>query len=162
MFPMSFFIGGEDKEVVHINNKPSFGDHVSERVVHELLKCGRGIGKSEEHHCWFEEAFVRDEGGLPLMAIFDANIVIPPTDVKFGEQFGVFEFVDEIRDEGEWIGVVGGMFVQVSIILTGVEAAVFLLDKEEWGCLGGVRRANLSTVEVLLEEVFGGFSFFRR
>ena len=35
------------------------------------------------------------------MAISDANIVIPPTDVKLGEQFGVLEFADEIGDEGE-------------------------------------------------------------
>ena len=95
------------------------------------------------------------------MAIFDVNIVIPPMDIKLGEQFGIFEFVDEIGDEGEWISVAGGMFVQASVILTGAETAVFLLDKEEWGSLGEVRRANLSTVEVFLEEVFGGFSFFR-
>ena len=101
-----------------------------------------------------------DEGGLPLVTILDANIVVPPADVKLSKQFGVFEFVDEVGDEGKWIGVAGGMFVQVSVILTGAETAVLLFDKEEWGCLGGVGRANLSTVEVFLEEVFGGFLFF--
>ena len=52
------------------------------------------------------------------------------------------------------------MFVQVSVILTGAETAVLLCDKEKWGCLGGVGGANLPTVEVFLEEVFGGFPFF--
>ena len=102
-----------------------------------------------------------DEGGLPLVAIFDADVVVSPADVELGKQFGVFEFIDEVGDEGEWIGVAGGMFVQVSVILTGAEAAILLFDKAEWGCLRGVGRANLSTVEVFLEEVLSGLSFFR-
>ena len=159
-FTVGFLVRGEDKEVVHINDKPSFGNHVTERVVHEPLECGRGIGKSKEHYRRFEEAFVCDEGGLPLVAILDADIVVPPADIKLGKQFGVFEFVDEVGDEGERVGVAGGMFIQVSVILTGAEAAVLLFDKEEWGHLGGVGRANLSAIEVFLEEVFGGFSFF--
>ena len=102
-----------------------------------------------------------DEGGLPLVTIFDANVVVPPADVKLSEQFGVFEFVDEVGDEGEWIGVAGGMFVQVSVVLTGVETAIFLFNEKEWRCLGGIRRTDLSAVKVFLEEVFGGFSFLR-
>ena len=159
-FVVGFFVGGGNKEVVHINDKPSFGDHVVERVVHESLEHCRGVGKPEEHYCRFEEAFVCDEGGLPLVAILDADVVVPPADIKLSKQFGVLEFVDEVQDEGEWIGVAGGMFVQVSVILTGAETAVLLFDKEKWGCLGGVGRANLSTVKVFLEEVFGGFPFF--
>ena len=98
-----------------------------------------------------------DESGLPLVAVFDADVVVPPVDVKLGKQFGVFEFVDKVRDEREWVGVAGGMFVQVSVILTGTETTILLFDKEKWGCLGGIGRTNLSTVEVFLEEVFGGF-----
>ena len=159
-FAVGFFVGRENKEVVHINDKPSFSDHVAEGVVHEPLECGRGVGKSEEHYCWFEEAFMCDESGLPLVTVLDADVVVPPADVKLSKQPGVFEFVDEVGDEGKWIGVAGGMFVQVLVILTGAEAAVLLLNKEERRCLGGVRKANLSTVEVFLEEVLGGFSFF--
>ena len=156
-FMMGFFVRGEDKEVVHINDKPSFGDHVSERVIHESLKCGRRVGKSEEHHCWFKEALVRDEGSLPLVAIFDANVVVPPANIKLGEQFGVFELVDEVRDEGEWVGVSGGMFVQVAVILTRAEATIFLLDKEEWGCLGGIQGADFSTIEVFWRKSLVAF-----
>ena len=51
------------------------------------------------------------------MAIFDADIVISSADIKLGEEFGVFEFVDEVRDEGKWVGVTGGMLVQVLVVL---------------------------------------------
>ena len=84
-FTMGFFIRREDKEVTHIDDEPSFCDHISEGVVHEPLKCCWGIGESKEHHGWFEEAFMCDEGGLPLVAIFDVNVVVSPADVKLGE-----------------------------------------------------------------------------
>ena len=158
-FMMGFFVRGENKEVVHINDKPPFGDHISEGVIHEPLECGRGVGKPEEHHRRFKEAFMRDEGGLPLVAIFDVNVVVPPADVKLSKQCGIFEFVNEVRDEGEWVGIVGGMFVQVSVVLTGAETTVFLFNEKEWRCLGGIRRTDLSAVKVFLEEVFSGFSF---
>ena len=104
---------------------------------------------------------MRDESGLPMVTVLDADVVVPPADVKLSKQFGVFEFVNEVGDEGKWIGVAGGMFVQVSVILTGAEAAILFFNKEEQRCLGGVRRANLSTIEVFLEEVLSGFSFLR-
>ena len=84
-FAMGVFVRGEDKEVVHIDDEPSFCDHVLEGVVHELLECRWGIGESEEHHSWFKEAFMCDEGSFPLVAVLDANVVVPPEDVKLGE-----------------------------------------------------------------------------
>ena len=54
------------------------------------------------------------------------------------------------------------MFVQVAVVLTGVKATILFFDKGEWGCLRGVRRVDLSTVEVFLEEVFSSFVFVRR
>ena len=39
----------------------------------------------------------------------------------------------------------GGVFVEVAVILTRAEFAVLLLDKEEGRCLGGVGRTDLSS-----------------
>ena len=89
---------------------------------------------------------MRDEGSLPLVAILNVDIVISPADVKLSKQFSVFEFVDEVRDEGERVGVAGSVFVQVSVVLTGAKTAVLLFDEEERGCLGGIGRANLSAI----------------
>ena len=38
-----------------------------------MLKNGGGVAKVKEHACGFEESFVGNESGLPLMAIFDAD-----------------------------------------------------------------------------------------
>ena len=47
-------VGGVDEEVIHVDYKPSFGNHVVEGIVHELLKSGGGIGKSKEHDGGFK------------------------------------------------------------------------------------------------------------
>ena len=104
---------------VTVYDKPSFGDHVSEGVIHEMLECGWRVGEAEEHDGGFNEAFMGDKGGFPLVAIFDVDIVIAPTDVKFGKQFGIFELINEVRDKGERVSISNSVFIQISVILVG-------------------------------------------
>ena len=142
-FSVGFWVRGGDKEVIHVDDEPSFGDHISEGVVHELLERGRGVAKAKEHDGWFKESFVGDEGRLPLVTIFDVDVVVPPSNIKFSEVASIFQLVHKARDEREGVGITGGVFVEVVVVLAGAEFAVFLLDKEERGGLGGVGRTNL-------------------
>ena len=89
-------VGGVDEEIIHIDNEPSFGNHVAEGVVHEPLEGGRGIGKSEEHYGRFEESLVGNEGRLPLVTVFDAYVVVPPSDVELSKDLSIPQFVYEI------------------------------------------------------------------
>ena len=112
--------------------------HNTEEVIHEMLECGWRVGEAEEHNGGFKEAFMGDKGGFPLVAIFDVDIVIAPTDVKFGKQFGIFELINEVRDKGERVSISNSVFIQISVILVGTEASILFFDKEEWECLGRV------------------------
>ena len=47
-------VWGVNEKVIHVNDEPSFGDHITERVIHELLEGGRRVGQPEEHDCGFE------------------------------------------------------------------------------------------------------------
>ena len=89
---------GEDKDVVHIDDDPSFAGFKYEEVVHHKLKGGRRVAESKKHYGGFKESFVGFEGRFPLISIFDTDIVISPSDVQFGEIFGAFEFVNEFGD----------------------------------------------------------------
>ena len=89
MFFVEGSVGGVDKEVVHVDDEPSFSDHVAKRVIHEALEGGGGVGKPEEHHSGFEEAFVGDEGCFPLVTVFDLYVVVPPPNVEFSEDLGI-------------------------------------------------------------------------
>ena len=42
-------IVGVDKEVVHVDDKPTFCNHVMERVGHALLARGGGVCHAKEH-----------------------------------------------------------------------------------------------------------------
>ena len=85
-----------------------------------------------------------DEGGFPLMSIFDLDIVVSPSDIKFGEDFRPLEFVDKVGDEGKRVCVMDSVFVDIVVVLTRSETTIFLFDKEERGRLWGVRGANFS------------------
>jgi len=98
VFFVSSGVGGEDEEVVHVDDEPSFSNHVSEGVIHKSLEGGRGVGETEEHNSRFEEAFVGNEGSLPLMSIFDVYVVVAPSNVKLSENLGISEFIDEVGD----------------------------------------------------------------
>ena len=109
-----------------------------------MLEGGGGISETEEHHCRLKESFVDNEGGFPLMPVFDSDIIVSPSDIKLGEEFRPLEFIDEVRDERERVCVMDGMFIDIAIVLTGSEAAIFLFNEEERRRLWGVKGANFA------------------
>ena len=82
-----------------------------------------------------------DEGRFPLVSISDVDVVVSPSDVKFGEDLGIFHLVDEILDQWERVGIFDSVGVDVSVILARSEGvgSILLIDKEEGCCLGGVQ-----------------------
>ena len=88
-FLMEGGVGGVDEKIIHIDDEPSFGNHVMEGVVHESLEGGGGVGEPEEHNGGFEEPFVSDKGGLPLVTVFDSYVVVPPPNIKLSEDLGI-------------------------------------------------------------------------
>jgi len=110
-----------------------------EGIIHELLESGGGIGETEEHDGGFEEAFVGNKGGFPLVSVFDSDIVIAPSDIELGEYFGVFEFVDEVGDQWERVGIPNSVFIKIPVVLTGTESSILFLYKEERSSLGRVQ-----------------------
>ena len=137
-------VRGVNEEVVHVNDKPSVCDHIAKRVIHEVLESGGGIGETEEHHRRFKESFMGDEGSLPLMSVFDLDIIVSPSDIELGEDFRPLKFINEVRNEGKRVCIMDGVFIDIVIVLTGSEATVLLFNKEERGCLWEVRGANFA------------------
>ena len=76
-----------------------------------------------------------DEGSFSLMPIFDSDIVVSPSHVKFGEDFHPLEPIDKVRNEWERVCITDSVFVNVAIVLAGLKATVLLFDEEERECL---------------------------
>ena len=51
------------------------------------------------------------------------------------------------------------MFVDVTVVLAGAESSIFLFDEKERRGLGRIGWSNFPRGDVLIQEVFGGFSF---
>ena len=73
---MVFVIVGVDEEVIHVNDEPSFSNHIPEQVRHESLESGGGIGHAKEHDSGFVESSVGNEGSFPLVTFLDLDIVM--------------------------------------------------------------------------------------
>ena len=159
---MLFGVAREDEKIIHVDNQPSFGDHILEGIVHESLESGRGITQAEEHDSWFKEAFVGDKHCFPLISILDVNIVVSRANIHLSEDRRPFELVHKVGDEREGVSIFNSVLVQVPVILTGSERPIFLSYKEEWGSLRRFRWSNLSLPEVILYKLLSSFSFLRR
>ena len=109
-------VGRVDKKVVHVDDKLSSYNHIVKGVIHKPLKGGGGIGETTEHYGRFEESFMSDESGLPLVSIFDMDIAIPPADVELGEDLCSLEFIDKIGDEWKEVGVMDSVFIEIAIV----------------------------------------------
>ena len=158
-FFMSFVIVRVDEEVIHVNDKPSFCNHIPERVGHESLKGGGRVGHAKEHNSGFVKSPVGNESGFPLVTVLDADIVISPLYIELGEDLGVFEFVNEVRDQREGVCISDSMAVKVSVVLAGSEASILFLDEEERRSLGGFGQMDFPGAKIFVNELIRSFSF---
>src|SRR5258708_1537501 len=145
--------GGVDEDVVHVAYDFATVDELMKDVIHHCLEHHGGVAQSEEHDSWFEQASVSPECGLPLITLLDLHIVEPPMEVEYSEELSTMEVGQDIRDEGEGVGVLDHDLVQLPIVLYEVKRTILLLDKEHRGSHRGLGWTDAAICKVLLEEV---------
>ena len=90
---------GEDEDVVKVDDHLPFGDKISEDGVHHRLEGGWAIAQAEQHHQGFEQSSVSPESSLVFISRLDADIVVAPADVEFGEIVRAMELGDKLGDK---------------------------------------------------------------
>ena len=107
------------QDIVHIDRHVSFINEVLKDVVHHGLEGGGAVGEAKEHDQGFEEAPIRSEDGFPLISLFDSYIVVSPMYIQFRKVsgLGVRNLVDNVRYEGQWIGVLHCHCIELSVVL---------------------------------------------
>ena len=121
----------EDEDVVEVDNEVTLVDEIGKNGIHKGLKGGGRVAKAEGHDEGFEDAKGALEGGLPLIAMLDANVVVASTDVELCEVARALELVDEFRNQGQGSGVFDGDVVEIAVVLNGLEAIALFFDKEK-------------------------------
>src|SRR5713226_6776705 len=120
-----------DGQVVHINGHPSLCNLPTEDHVYHHLESGWRVGESEEHNCRFEESFRSKECHFPFVSFLNADIVVSPAYVKFGEEGAAGKVVNSLGNEWGDSVVFLGPTVDGAVVLNRMEFAIFLLDEEE-------------------------------
>jgi hypothetical protein len=77
------------KNVVHVDDHPSFSDFFLEGLVHVGLERGRGIAQAEEHYFWFKESEGCGESRFPEVIRVNQDVVISRSDVHLREEFRI-------------------------------------------------------------------------
>ena len=96
--PMVRKRGGVDKYVVHIADGLIAVDEGMEDVIHHGLEGGRQVAKSEEHDKQLKKSLVHGESCLPLVSLFETDIVEAPAEVQGGEPFRIAQPSEHVRD----------------------------------------------------------------
>ena len=88
------------------------------------------------------------------------DVVIPPLNIHFREVFGSFQLINEGGDEGEQVGILDRMLIEILIVLARAEPSVFLLNEEEWEGLQQLRFPNFARPKMFLDECLTCLHFF--
>jgi hypothetical protein len=110
-----FGISGLDDHVIHLG----FDVLVElslETVLDSSLKCGAGVLQPERHCCVVVDAERGDEGGLLLIFFLDSDLVVPGVAVEEAEQVAARCGVDDLIYPRQPEGVLGAVFVEVSVV----------------------------------------------
>jgi hypothetical protein len=104
-----------------------------EYYVHYHLESGWRIGEAKEHDGWLKEPFWSKEGCFLFIAIFNAYIIVPPSDIKLSEQSASTEPINGLRNERGDVLILLSPLIDWSIVLYRSQLSVFLFDEEEVG-----------------------------
>ena len=125
-------ISSGNEYITHVDNQPSFSYFWGEDCIHHCLECCWRIHQSEEHYSWFKQPLVCDECSFVLVSFFDVYVVVTPSDINFSEHLCVLDSCYEFGNQWQGIMVLNGPFIKASIVLYGLQLAVFLFDEEKW------------------------------
>src|SRR3979490_2313996 len=110
------------------------------------------VCESEVHYQWFKKSAVCPESSFPLITFLDADVVVAPPDVQFCEVLRAAKSVNEIINKRKGESVLDSDLIQSAVVLDKSEAAILLLDEEDWGSDRRFRWAYASGFECIVKE----------
>ena len=82
-----------------------------------MLEGGGGISETKEHHGWFNESLMGDEGSFPLMPVLDSDIIVSLLNIEFGEDSRKSSVAFRSSEEREYTLPILGLKVSSRLIL---------------------------------------------
>jgi hypothetical protein len=95
-------------------------------MVHEALKGGGGVTQPKGHDQKFVVALMSAKGHLRNIRLFHTNLVIARAKIKFGEELGTTQFIQEVVNDQNGEFVFDGMFIEGTEVRTHVPRTFFV------------------------------------
>ena len=126
--------------------------HVGKDGVNKSLECCRSISETEGHYQPFIRPIVGAESCFPLVSGCDLDEIVHVLYIYLGVDFGPAGGVQKVRDQGEWVVILFGNFIEALEVNTEPEGAVLPFYKKDQSNMGGSSGADKSGAEIFIYE----------
>jgi hypothetical protein len=97
-----------------------------EDMVHEALKGGGGVTQPKGHDQKLIVALMSVKGCLRNVGLFHTDLVIARTKIKFGEELGTTQFIQEVINDRNGKFLFDGEFIESTEVRTHSPRTFFL------------------------------------
>jgi hypothetical protein len=97
-----------------------------EDMVHEALKGGGGVTQPKGHDQKLIVALMSAKGHLMNVGLFHTDLVIARAKIKFGEELGTTQFIQEVINDRNGEFVFDGEFIESTEVRTHSPRTFFL------------------------------------
>jgi hypothetical protein len=90
----------------------------TEDMVHEALKGGGGVTQPKGHDQKLVVALMSAKGRLRNVSLFHTDLVIARAKIKFGEELGTTQFIQEVINDRDGKFIFDGEFIEGTEVRT--------------------------------------------
>src|SRR5882762_5634460 len=130
MNPMFLKRVRKNKNIIKINDDANVS-HIGKNIIHEMLESRRCIGQAKGHNQVLECAIACAEGGKPLVAFHNADVVVTGTKINLGEYFGRPQLIKKVANKWKRVSVPPSEPIELAVVDTESERPILLLGEED-------------------------------
>jgi hypothetical protein len=123
-----------------------------EYMIHEALESGGRIKQAKGHDKKLIVALMSSKGILRNFCHFHTDLVVARTKIKFSEELGATQFIQEVINDRNGKFVFNGEFVEGSEVRTHAPRTFFLKDRDHRRRVGARTRVDNTCIEKFLNH----------
>jgi hypothetical protein len=123
-----------------------------EDMIHEALKGGGGITQAKGHDQKIIVALMSSKGSLGNVCHFHTYLVVARMKIKFSEELGGTQFIQEVINDRNGEFVFDGKFVEGMEVRTHLPRTLFLQDHDHRRRVGAHTRVDNACIKEFLDH----------
>ena len=116
-----------------------------------LEHCG-SVSETKGHYQPFIRPIAGAESCFPLVSGRNLDKMIHMLEIYLGVDFGPAGGVQKVGDQGEWVAILFGNFIEASKVNAEPKRTILLFYEKDWSSMGGSSGADKSGSEIFVYE----------